>query len=97
MHYLVFRYGFEDLVPMDQVESTLMGAILAVESLHGETETRLESSHFLDQDHRICVIDAGTRVGKDLNRLFVGFLRREVGEEAFRVERIVKTPTVTAT
>jgi hypothetical protein len=35
-----------------------------------------------------CVFDAGTPVGRDFNRLFIGFIRREFGEDAFRVERV---------
>ena len=34
------------------------------------------------------MIDAGTPVGRDLNRLFVGFVGREFGADAFTVERI---------
>jgi hypothetical protein len=32
--------------------------------------------------------DAGTPVGRDFNRLFLGFLQREFGPESFRVERV---------
>jgi hypothetical protein len=37
---------------------------------------------------RTCVVDTGTEVGRDINRLFCGFLRREFGGGAFRVERL---------
>ena len=46
----------------------------------------------LDAESRTCVIDAGTAVGFDLNRLFVGFVRREFGEDAFRVQRVDHRP-----
>ena len=36
------------------------------------------------------VIDASNAIGLDLNRLFVGFLKREFGADAFTVERIAK-------
>ena len=34
------------------------------------------------------VIDASSEVGRDLNRLFAGFLRREFGPDTFRIERL---------
>ena len=66
----------------------LLLAVLATESLHGEAQTRLDAAHYLDLTKRACVIDAGTPVGRDLNRLFTGFLNREFGAEAFDVERV---------
>lgn len=84
----VYRYEFQPGVPLDEVESSLLLAVLATEALHGESQTRLDAGHFLDPVERVCVIDAGTPVGRDVNRLFVGFLRREFGDDAFQVERI---------
>ncbi len=34
------------------------------------------------------VIDASTPVGRDLAKVFTALLRREFGEDSFRVERI---------
>ena len=53
-----------------------------------ESRVRLEASHVMDADGRTCVIDASGNVGRDLNRLFVGFVRHEFGEDAFRVDRV---------
>ncbi|MGH7222647.1 MAG: hypothetical protein ACRELF_05430, partial [Gemmataceae bacterium] len=75
-------------VPVEEAEASLLLAIFAVESLHGETQTRLDSAHYFDTDKRACVIDAATAVGRDLARLFTGFLRREFGEHSFQVEHI---------
>jgi len=83
-----YRYVFCDEVPIEDIEASLLLAIFATESLHGESQVRLDVSHFLDTDRRVCVIDSGTAVGQDLNRLFVGFMRREFGEDSFRVERV---------
>jgi hypothetical protein len=88
----VYRYSIQPHVPLDEVEASLLLALLATESLHGEAQVRLDASHYLDPDRRACVIDAGTLVGRDVNRLFVGFLRREFGEDAFRVERVDSVP-----
>ena len=83
----VFRYEFGPTIPMADVEGSLVLAIMGIESLHGETETRLDAAHFFDREKHACVIDASTEVGRDFNRLFVGYLRRELGSDSFRVER----------
>ena len=72
----------------EHAEASLLLAVMATESLHGEAQTRLDAGHFLDPIKRACVIDAGTPVGRDLNRLFTGFLSREFGADAFVVERV---------
>ena len=84
----IFKYAFTDQASMTDVEAAFLLAIFAVESLHGESETRLLAEHAMDSEKRTCVIDAGTDVGQDLNRLFVGFLTREFGPDSFRVERL---------
>ncbi|HEY7159466.1 MAG TPA: hypothetical protein VH575_36305 [Gemmataceae bacterium] len=84
----LYRFVFVADVPVEEVEASLLLAIFAVESLHGEAQTRLDAAHYLDTDKRACVIDAATAVGRDLARLFTGFLRREFGEDSFQVERM---------
>jgi len=91
----VFKYEFRLPVEMTDIESSFLLALLATESLHGEAQVRLEAAHALDANRRTCAIDAGTPVGRDLNRLFVGFLRREFGDDAFRVRRAKKAPLPT--
>jgi hypothetical protein len=84
----LYRYVFKAEVRLEEVEASLVLALLSTESLHGEAQVRLDAAHFFDLDHRTCVIEAGTQVGKDLNRLFVGFLNREFGPDCFQVERV---------
>ena len=84
----LYRYEFQPDVPLEEVEASLLLALMASESLHGESQVRLDASHFLDPDRRACLIDAGTLVGRDFNRLFIGFLRREFGEDSFGVARV---------
>jgi hypothetical protein len=90
----IYRYRFEPDVPLDEVEDTLVLALLAVEALHGEAQVHLDAGHVFDREQRACVLDATTAVGSNLNRLFVGLLRRELGEAAFRVERVAGEPTL---
>lgn len=88
----VYRYSFSNDVPIEDIESTLLLAKWGAESLHGESQVRLDATHMLDRLQRACVIEASTPVGRDVNRLFVGFVRREFGDEAFRVERLDHVP-----
>jgi hypothetical protein len=84
----IYRYTFAPAVPIEEVEASLVLAIMAAESLHGQAQVRLDAGHSLDGDKRRLVIDAGTQVGRDLNRLFLGFVSREFGEDSFQVERV---------
>jgi hypothetical protein len=88
----VYRYEFTEVVPAVEVETTLVLSIFGVESLHGESQTRLDAQHAFDGKRRIVVIDASTAVGRDLNRLFIGFMTREFGPGSFRVERVQQAP-----
>jgi hypothetical protein len=88
----VFRYRLADHVPAEEAEATLVLSILAVEALHGEAQTRLDAGHAFDAKRRTVVIDATTAVGRDFNRLFLGFLSREFGPGSFRVERVNPPP-----
>jgi hypothetical protein len=84
----VYRYTFSNDVPTEEVEATLLLAVLAAESLHGEAQVLLDAAHFFDPERRACAIGAGTAVGRDVNRLFAGYLRHEFGPDAFTAERV---------
>ncbi|MEX0678367.1 MAG: hypothetical protein WD063_14900 [Pirellulales bacterium] len=84
----IYRYKFARSVPFEEVEASLVLALLATESLHGQAQVRLDAGHAAEAAKRTCVIDASTPVGRDLNRLFVGFIGREFGPDAFEVERV---------
>jgi hypothetical protein len=88
MSWRPYRYVFDPSVPIEEARATLALSILAAQSLHGEAQTRLDAGHLVDTPARACVIDASTPVGRDLNKLFAGFLAREFGPDAFRVERV---------
>lgn len=83
----VYCYRFTSGVSMSAVEELLLLAVLAAECLHGSAVVRLEAVFCLDEQKRSCVVDATTAVGRDLARIFAGFVTREFGEDAFRVER----------
>jgi hypothetical protein len=87
-----YKYLFRDTTPADEVEATLVLAILAVEALHGEAQAKMDAAHVFDAGLRTVVIDATTEVGRDFNRLFVGLMSREFGPASFRVERVSRQP-----
>ena len=86
----IFRYEFPASVAMEDVESSIVLAVLATQGLHGEALVRLHARHHLDIAGRRCVVDAGTPAGSDFNRILVSFLLCEFGDTGFRVERVEK-------
>ena len=89
---LTYRYRFQEAIAPEDIEETLLLAIIATESLHGESQARLDIGHTFDPGSRTCTIDATTPVGRDCNRLFIGFISREFGRSAFQVERVGARP-----
>ena len=92
----VYRYEFTETVAVEDAEATLLLALAAVENLHGASQVRLDAEHAFDPALRVCVVNAATRVGRDLNKLFAGFLAREFGTKEFKVERISSEPTASS-
>ena len=83
-----YRYEFEPEISLRDVEESVALAILAAEGVHGEAQVRLDAGYAIDESARACLIDASTVVGETIARVFTGFLRKEFGEDAFRVERV---------
>ena len=92
MHREVYCYSFADTVPMAEVEETLLLAVIAAEGLHGRSRINLDASFWLLEEARVCEVDAGNDVGRDIARIFTGLLTTEIGESAFKVERMGKIP-----
>ena len=88
MNRELYRYHFKATVPLGEVEESLLLAVLATECLHGRSLVRLDASFCLDATKRSCVVDAATEVGRAIACIFPGFITREFGETAFKVERI---------
>jgi len=87
MPEILVRFIFDKTTPMDEVEGTLHLARLAVESLHGEDRVRLDAKFAIDRAAHTCMIDAACEVGRALAMIFAGYVRREFGEGAVRMER----------
>ena len=88
----IYRYTFGATARMHDVEEALLLAVLAVESLHGQSRVRMDASYCVDAEKRVTVIDASTSVGRDICRIFTGFALREFGEAAVKVRRIGEPP-----
>lgn len=81
------RYQFSEGVAFEDVEGALVVAVLAIESLHGPAAVRLGTAYAADPLARTVVVESSSDVGRDLNRVFVGFLSRDLATDAFTVER----------
>ena len=87
-----YRYRFDETVSFADAVATLDLAMIAVQSLYGESRSRLDARFVSDEERRTIVIDGSTHVGQALNQVFVGYAGREFGKGAFRVERLDRTP-----
>jgi hypothetical protein len=88
----VYRYTISDSVRLADARATLDLALFGAQALHGESRVRLDARYAFDAEKRTLAIDASTDVGECLNQLFVGYLRQEYGDGAFRVERADRLP-----
>ena len=91
MNQLLYRYAFDAECDHHVIEAALLRAFESAEALLGESRVKLDVQYAFDPIQMTCVIDASTRVGKTINHLFVGRLRRSIGATKFRVERTLKT------
>jgi hypothetical protein len=93
-----YRYTFEASVPQVEIQGTLALARVAAEGLHGQTQFCLEAQHMLAPDGSVCLIEVRGPAGRDFNRLFLNFIAREFGPDAYTFKRIDdETPTATST
>lgn len=89
----MYRYQFQNEVPMAGVEDTLVLATCAAEGVHGRAQVRLDGAFRLDHTARTCIVDAASVVGQTLSRIFTELLTREYGGQAFNVRRVVENVT----
>lgn len=89
-----YNYKFKEGAPIDEIGDLLFLAALAVESLHGRSSLRLDGTFQLQKPERICQISASTQVGRDIARIFTGFLCHQIGEKSFEVRLINEQETV---
>jgi hypothetical protein len=84
----IYRFRFDQGVPMRDVHESLRLAIYAAEGVHGRSQVRLDFGYCADDEKHSLVLDARAEAGRTVARIFTGFLTQQFGEEAFRVERV---------
>lgn len=87
MNRRIYRYTVAAHVDFADVVATLHLSFVAVQSLHGEACCQLDARFIDDAATRAIIIDASSRVGRAINRIFVGYARREFGDGAMVIER----------
>lgn len=87
-----YRYKFADHVDLGEARDTLRLAIVAAEGLVGEARIRLDAAYALDPSINVIVVGASTEVGRIINAIFVAFISREFGREAFDVLHVECLP-----
>ena len=85
----IYRFRFTAGVDMVEANEALQLAVLAVESLRGPSEVRLDAMRVADDEERIVAIDGSFGAGRDIAKIFVAVCRWEFGDDAMRVDRIV--------
>jgi hypothetical protein len=90
------RFTFDDTVPLEDVAASLILARWATEALHGEPVVALEAWHSLDAQKHECTVETTSAAGRDLAKMFLGFLKRELAPTLFRVERLAVDSPVAA-
>lgn len=86
----VVRFELGPETKRERVEELLALAIVVAECLHGKARVRLGTGYLFSDDGRQLVLDATSEVGEYVAELFTGLLIREIGEEAFSVQRAEK-------
>lgn len=80
-----YKYVFDDSVSLEKAEATLHLAVLAAESMFGESNVRMDAAYSIAEETRVCVVGAANEIGRCICRIFTGFLTREFGAGAFSV------------
>jgi hypothetical protein len=90
------RFMFDQSVPLREARETLKLAQMAVESLHGRERVEFEAPVAIDGIARMFEFDVSRRTGRTLALIFSGYVRREFGPEAVRVEHWCERPAIPA-
>ena len=92
----VYRFEFDQSVPLEEAEMTLHLTLFAVEGLFGQARVRLDAGYQVDEQRRTIVVDATTAVGVGVVRVFTALLLHEFGGDAFKVGRSEPNPPAVA-
>jgi hypothetical protein len=85
-------FAFADNVCMRDVDNALQLAQLAVSLLYGAQRGALQTSSSVNPQDNTCRIDTTHEVGQSLSLIFSGYVRRQFGDAAVKVERTTLLP-----
>src|SRR4051812_24005176 len=88
-HLTTYRFRFDQVVPLPEVEGTLALAILAVEGLYGPARVRLDVQHRVEPATNAVVIDASSSAGSSLVGIFTSLVLKEFGDDAVILGRVI--------
>lgn len=91
----LIRFSFHADIARDELEGTLLLAVLAVAALVGEAAVQIEGKYTFDAARGVCLIDAGTDTGRSIAKVFTGLATKEFGADSFEVERVTVSSTAT--
>ena len=84
------RLTFPQGTDTDTIESHLALAIVAAECVFGKPRVRISAAYCLSQEKPQIAIDVSTEVGEHIAQVFTGLAMRDLGEEAYTVERMTE-------
>jgi hypothetical protein len=83
-----FRFTFNRHVILEDAETTLHLAMLAVEGLFGQPRVAMEFRYCLVTENNAIDLRSDSEVGATVARIFAGLLLREIGEGGFRIDNV---------
>jgi len=83
----IYQFMFDKQVPFQEIKESMLLTTIAVESRLGRTQVRLDAVFSMDPENHRCSVDATSEVGRDIARIFTGFITKQFGEEVFKVKR----------
>ena len=87
MNKTIYHYQIKEGIHINAVKDSLLLSVMAAESLYGRSRINLEARFRLERVSRVCMIEAGMKIGETIARVFTGLLILEFGEQAFKVDR----------
>ena len=85
------RFTLPKGIARTTIEKIVAEAVFVAECLHGPAKVRLGMSYYIAPGRPQCVIDSSTEIGEQVAQMVTGLMARQLGEDAFRVERIEKS------
>lgn len=92
MSKTVYRFQFEEDVPLEEAETSLVLAIIAAEALHGQPAVRLSLRYLFSEEKRACAVTADNEVARQVVMIFIQFLLRQFDDDAFQVTQPLSEP-----